>query len=243
MNENEFDKKIRESAFANESRQEKPLWNKKGTWNRIESGLGQKNRTNWWKAAAIVLLFLSVGWSYAQWNDFRKFRIEHDSRLNEMQRELQLCAENSDNQVYANQTVIRNQKAEIDSLKAQMNRVGEAGRKRVLRKQVLVKNTIAESSVRKDDQQNLIDSLRTRLQLALQHKSGDETESSVKVTEPETINPKVPAVVSPENRILYIGNQALPQNLKKEKSFRIGIFGLSREENIEYKSDHSIFKK
>lgn len=244
MKENEFDQKIRETAFAQESRMEKPLWNKSGTWSRIESGLGQKNQTNWWKIASVVLLFLSFTWSYAQWNDFRKYKIENEAKQNEIQRELQYCVENSASQVSANQIIIGNQKSEIDTLKAKLNRVGKPDRKRILKSQVLAKDMNAENSFRKEDQKNLIDSLRSQLKLALQHNSDNETSSSGNVAKLLTIeNPKAQPFVSPENQILYIGNQALPQNIKKEKSFRIGIFGLSREENIEYKSDHSIFKK
>lgn len=244
MNENEFDQKIRESALAYESRTEKPLWNKKGTWNRIESGLEQRNRTNWWKVAAILFLFLSFGWSYAQWIDFRKLRNENEMKLIELQTRLQLCDENKDIQEDVNRLIISKQKSEIDSLKAQINQKGEIGQKQTLSKQVVVKSKTAEKIVLPNDQKNLIDSLQILLQQALKQNSENQTASDSKADNAMNAkNPKLPAVSSPENQIYYVSPQTGPKNMKKEISFRIGIFGLSREENIEYKSDHSIFKK
>lgn len=244
MDENEFDQKIRENALLHESRMEKPLWNKDGIWNRIDSGLGKKETAIWWKVAAMILFFLSAGWSYAQWNNFRKFKVEKEVELSAIQLELQKCMTNNNSQLHEGRIIIQRQNMELDSLKKQISWLGEISRKKEFRKPTIIKNEVAEIQVNLKDQKKLIDSLQTMLRLEQTINTNTELARIAKKT--NSVNqeiPKVSNVVSPENQIYFISTQNEPQNLKKEKGFKIGIFGLSKDENIQYKSDHSIFKK
>lgn len=107
-----------------------------------------------------------------------------------------------------------------------------------------MKNIVAENPADPLDQKKLIDSLQNQLRLAKKLNNESELARLAKEKNPEKPEiQKVPNVVSPESDIYYISSSIEPQNIKKGKGFKIGFFGLSREENIEYKSDHSIFKK
>lgn len=244
MDEQEFDQKIRESALRHESRMEKPLWNKEEVWNRVDLGLKKKNRSIWWKAAAVILILLSTGWSFAQWNNFRQYKLEKETELYELQQQLDQSIASQKNKLHEERTVINQQNQELDSLKKQILWFKEISRKKKFRKPTFVIKEEAENRGKTTYQKNLIDSLQNQLTLAQKILAKVET---IRLSEYEkTAKPEITVVskeVTPERHIYYISNHDQPQNTKKGRGFKIGIPGLPEDENIEYQSDHSIFKK
>jgi septum formation inhibitor MinC len=244
MNEQEFDQKIRESALRHESQIEKPLWNKDGVWSRIDSGLEKKNHSVWWKAAAVILILLSTGWSFAQWNNFRQYKHDKELELSELRKQLDQSIESKEDKIYQEQMVIQQQNQELDSLKKQIRGFVEISRKTEVRKPIPVKNEVADISEKQTTQQNLIDSLQNQLRLIKELASNSELANSSEEKKPakqEIANTQ--KEVLPERRIYYISNHDQPQNTKKGRGFKIGFFESPEDENIEYQSDHSIFKK
>jgi hypothetical protein len=244
MNEQEFDQKIRESAMRQESRIEKPLWNKDGVWSRIDSGLVKKNHSAWWKAAAVILILLSTGWSFAQWNNFRQYKHDKELELFELRNQLDQSIEGKENKIGQEQMLIYQQNQELDSLKKQIRGFVEISRKTEVRKPTPVKNEVADISEKQTIQQNLIDSLQNQLRLIkevvvsnseLAHSSEEKNPAKQEIT-------NIQKEVLPERRIYYISNHDQTQDTKKGRGFKIGFFGSAEDENMEYLSDHSIFK-
>ena len=243
MDEHEFDQKIRESNLRHESLIEKPLWNKEDVWNRVNSGLEKKNRSVGWKAAAMILILLSTGWSFAQWNNFRQYRHEKETELYKLQQQLDQSIASQKDKLYEERTVINQQNQELDCLKKQILVLVEINRKKEFRKPSTVENKVVENQEESTNQKNMIDSLKNQLILA---KKILETIELARLTEEKTPAKPEPTVVSkevsPERHIYYISSHDQPQKLTKGRGFKIGILGLSENRNIEYQSDHSIFK-
>ena len=244
MNEQEFDQKIRESALRQESGIEKPLWNKEEVWSRIDSGLEKKNHFAWWKAAAVILILLSTGWSFAQWSNFRQYKHDKELDLSQLRKQLDQSFESKEDNIGQDQMVIQQQNQELDSLKKQIRGFVEISRKAEVRKTIPVKKEVADISEKQTLQQNLIDSLQNQLRLIKELASNNELAHSSEVKNPtKQAITNIQKEVLPERRIYYISNQDQPQNTKKERGFKIGILDLQNDENIEYQSTYSIFKK
>lgn len=244
MDEKEFDQKIRESALRHESRIEKPLWNKEGVWKRVDSGLEKKNSSGWWKAAAVILILVSTGWTFAQWSNFRQYRQVKEMELSELQKLLDQSTDSKEDKIRQEQLVIQQQNKELDILKKQILVLSEISTKTEIRKQTPVKNEVADISEKQTMQENLLDSLQNQLEMA--QKALANVEITRLPEEKEPAKPEIAVVsrdVSPERHIYYISNHDQPQDTKKGRGFKIGFFGSPGDENIEYLSDHSIFKK
>ena len=244
MNEQEFDNKIRESALAQESRSERLLWNKKGTWNRIESGLEKKNRSGWWKAAAIIILFLSAGWSYAQWNNYKRFEHEKEMQISRLQQQVNEFTSVQRAKELDCQNIIQRKNNAIDSLKIQLLLVQEITHKRTLRKPKSESRVFTENIKKPSENLSLIDSLKNtiaQLQLAVLKKDQSVFQKQ-KPAHDQSVKKEVKKI-APERLILYISNDFQPETKKKKKGLKIGFFGSPENSEIKYQSEHSIFKK
>lgn len=244
IDEQEFDKKIKESALKHESRMDKPLWNKEGVWNRVDSGLENKNRSVGWKVAAVILILLSTGWSFATWNNFRQYRHDKEIEFGKLKQLLDRDIANQNDKLIEDQIVILNQNKDIDSLKKQILEITGISMKKRFGKPASIKNEVTENQKKPTNQKNMIDSLQNQLTLARNIIANLESTrlSEEKITAKPEIT-IVSKVVTPERRIYYISTHDQPQNTKKGRGFKIGIPGLPEDKNIEYQSDHSIFNK
>ncbi len=244
MNDQEFDNKIRENALAQESRTEKPQWNKKGTWNRIESGLEKKNRAGWWKAAAIIILFLSAGWSYAQWSNYKRFEQEKEMQISRLQQQVNELSSVQRAKELDCQNIIQKKNNAIDSLKIQLLVFRENNHKRILLKPKSESRVFTENIKKSAENMSLIDSLKNTIaQLQLTALKKDQSVFQKQKQVPDQSVKKEVKEIAPERQILYIGNHFQPETTKKKKGLKIGIFGSQENSEMEYKSDHSIFNK
>jgi len=243
MNEREFDNKIRESALAQESRSERPLWNKKGTWNRIESGLEKKNRAVWWKAAAIIILFLSAGWSYAQWNNFKHFGQEKEMQISSLQQQFNECTSAQQTKEIDYQNIIQRKNNAIDSLKIQLLLVQGENHKKTLLKPKTRSIEFTGNIKNPAENLSLIDSLKNTIKLI---QSTAQTKDEKTIPEDENIHPQKMEPdkkgINPEKQTYYMSDFQ-PEIIQKRKGLKIGLFGSPENTGVEYKSDYSIFKK
>lgn len=244
MDEKEFDQKIRESALRHESRMEKPLWNKQEVWNRVHSGLGKKNRFTGWKAAAVILILLSTGCSYAIWNNFRQYRQEKEKEFSKLQQQIDQNFANQNNTLFESQMLIQKQNRDIDSLKKQIKVLEKNFKKNESNQTVSIKKEEKENQKKSTNQDKLIDSLQNQLSLVQKtfaNKELTRISQDTQITKPESS--RAVKETPGERHIYLISNHDKPQNTKKERGFKIGILGLTEDQNTEYQSEHSIFKK
>ena len=244
MDEHEFDKKIRESALRHESQLDKPLWNKERVWNRIDSGLEKRNHPHWWKAAAVILILLSTGWSFAMWNNFRQYKLEKGLELSELQQQMDHRFASQKDHLHEEQILIQKQNRELDSLKRQILVLKEISKTKEYRKSSSVKHIVAEKRLLPKSKETLIDSIQCQPRLA---QNTVEIGEVIKVlNEQKNANPEIkvfPKEILQEKHMYYINNIDLPQNSKKRRGIKIDFFGSKEDENIKYQSDHSIFQK
>ncbi len=244
MNEQDFDRKIRETALNHESKIEKPLWNKTGTWNRVESGLGKSDRSVWWKVAAMLLLFFSIGMSYAQWEKFVQYKEKKEIELTDLQQQLTILATDQQNLKNNTQIMLRQKSEEIKSLKNQLLLIKITSQRSEFRSAAFLQSNLSKVLQKQITDQKLIDSLKNtihQLQATVQ-----ATKQSINQEEKEEIKQTTGAVkneVAPERRIYYISNHVKSENAKQRKGLKIGIFGMPDNKEVKYQSDYSIFKK
>lgn len=243
MNEQDFDKRIRETAMRQDAQIETPLWNKNGTWNRVESGLGKRDRTIWWKVAAIVILFFSIGVSYAQWERFSNFRTEKETELRELKQQINSLAADQQKLKDGTQILLHQKSAAIDSLKNQLLLIKTTGQRNETRKAALLQRNLSALLQRHNNDQDLIDSLKNNIQQL--QAAAQKTVSSQKQEEKAEMKqkPETPETeAAPERQIYYITNHFQPKSPKESKGLKIGIFGSPENKEVEYQSDYSIFK-
>ena len=244
MNEHEFDQRIKESALSQESGIEKPLWNKTGTWNRIDSGLEKKVNTIWWKIAAVILLFFSLGITYALWIESSKYKLDKQLELSELQQQINALSSKVETEKETNIIILQQKNREIESLKNQLS-VQQKNKKSELRKLIQDENKISETGTKQAKNEHLIDSLKNTI-VQLQAITLKAEKPVIQEQKPmQDQNKKTDEKeIAPERQIRYISNHFQPENIsKKKKGLKIGILGLPEDAGVQYQSDYSIFKK
>ena len=244
MDEQNFFDRIRESALKQEAQTEIPLWDKKATWNRIESGLGKQDRKVWWKVAATILLILSLGFSYAQWQSFNRYKAAKELELSEMKSKVEGLATDLKSIKLEIRSELRQKYAEIGFLKNRQSKAKSiANNENDKKATVAAKNPTAAGDVEKANIQ-IIDSLKTEINKLIAAKQ--QTQPALVPESKEVKKPTIDSTeIQPaaERRIFYITNHFQPQKPKEQKSIRLNILEPQESQNIQYQSDYSIFKK
>jgi hypothetical protein len=242
MDEKEFDQKIRESAQRLETQAEKPLWDKEGVWNRIDSGLEKKNHSGWWKAVAVILVLLSCSWSFALWNEYRNYRHEKDTEIAQLKAKFESSISHQARELDAKIKIIQKKDMELEFMKIQRSKMEESKRKLLVQSKTQNQESRKLKNVVYQDQ--LIDSLRNEIRMLREVSSNSQpaslTQNKETVVEPESANPRV---VSSERTIYFISSHNKPVSDKKGKTFKIDLFSSPGEKDVEYQSGQSIFKK
>ncbi|MFA5327180.1 MAG: hypothetical protein WC384_05265 [Prolixibacteraceae bacterium] len=244
MNEQEFDQRIKESAQLQESGIVKPLWNKSGTWNRIESSLEKKDRAIFWKIAVVVLLFFSIGITYAGWVKIGQYKSEKQLEFSGLQQQLNAVSADFVTESKRTQIIIQQKNKEIDSLKSKLLFENQLKAKNESQNSFREKKKADELVAKLIKNERLIDSLKSTInQMKLAAIGNKQSEiQGQRLVSDQNVNPKVNDV-APERQIHYISNHFQPEVLKKKKNLKIGFFGSPENSEIEYQSEHSIFKK
>jgi len=244
MNEQEFDQRIKENALLQESGIEKPLWNKDGTWDHIEAGLDKNNHATWWKIAAVILLFFSIGMTWANWIESNKLKSDKQLELSELQQQINALSSKCETEKETNLIVLRQKNGEVDSLKKQLNLFKTTGQQKVTETTGQIQFTHLEVMPKQETNQNVIDSLKNtiqQLQATVQDLSVPKEQEKQTLTEhkPKTSTNEI----TPERRIYYISNEVQMPTKKPKRGLKIEVFGSPDEPEIEYQSNYSIFKK
>lgn len=243
MNEQDFDNRIKERALQHEMQTGSPLWNKKGTWEQIESGLGKKDRTIWWKIAAIVVLFFSLGIVYAQWNAYQHFKAEKDLELAAMKEKTNSLAGELQQINAAIKTELWQKEKELDSLKSHF--AGEKTKVVVPNDAQMAELTHKLSAAAQTEKTNrqIIDSLTKTLNSLLASK--EQPTPQAPATTPENNEKAKPELTevrqTPERRIYYINNKI--ETNQRKKAFKLNILEAPEDKAVEYQSNFSIFNK
>lgn len=244
MNEQDFDNRIKESALKQEMQSGAPLWDKNGTWKKIESGLDKPNRAIWWKIAAILVLFFSIGMSYAQWLKFKDFRNEKETELNNLKQQINDFAENEQTWKANTEALLLEKNAAIDNLKKQIVLFRTTGQSKEIKEENQIQSRLTEVLQKQKNEQKINDSLRNtieQLQATVQILA-----KSQKLEEPANIEQKPKILekeITPERRIYYISNEVQMPTKKTKRGLKIELFGSPDNPEVEYQSDYSIFKK
>ena len=239
MNEQEFENKINEEVQRYESLDIKPHWNKKEVWNRIDAGLVKKN-SSWWRAVAIILLLISVSWSYAQWNIFENYKKNKAMELSNLKQQLDNLSIGQKEMTFHSELVMVQKNKELDSLKNVVHHNKTISRRMDLDNTLQINNKTSEN--RDSNEEHLIDSLQNQLKLIKVMLANLQTEQWIGDQQPKKsenlpVNKPVPLKIS----TLLIENQEL--NHRNRPRLKFHFPGNSKHDNVVYKSDYSIFKK
>jgi hypothetical protein len=239
MNEQEFENKIIEEVQRYESLDIKPHWNKKEVWNRIDVGLVKKN-SSWWKAVAIILLLISVSWSYAQWNIFENYKKNKAMEVSNLKQQLDNLTIGQKEMTIHSELVMVQKNNELDSLKNIIHRNKTISMRMDLDNALQINNKTSEN--RGSNEEHLIDSLQSQLKLIKVMLANLQTEQWIGDQQPKKsenlpVNKPVPLKIS----TLLIENQEL--NHRNRPRLKFHFPGNSKNDNVVYKSDYSIFKK
>lgn len=239
MNEQEFDDRIREVVGRYESRDSNPQWNKKKVWNHIDAGLA-RDHTSWWKVAALLLVLISVFWSFAQWYAVKNLKFENAREIRELQQQLDNMGYNQKELSATRDLVLAQKNRELDSLRAVLQGKEELLKRRAFKQIEHVTGDLPE--VHGYTEKQLIDSLQSQLGLVKVRLANLQAEQiSVDTTPKESaklsFSKPVPARVS----VLSVGMQDLPRS--KGQGLKFNFPGNAKYDNRIYKSDHSILKK
>lgn len=241
MKDQEFDKKIREDFQRSESMIIKPQWNKKRVWNRIEAELDKKNSSSWWKAAAAVLFLISATWTFAQWNSFQNYKRDKEIEVSSLQKQLDNSINGKKEMTRINDLILSQKNHELDSLKNFIHRTEEISERKVLSRTFQSKNITSANHNSNSNKENLIDSLQNQLKLTKVMLVNLQEERMSRDTTPKSGNSVISRPVPPGKNILFINNQN--RTSKNRQGLKFQFLGNSKNDNVEYKSDHSIFKK
>jgi hypothetical protein len=239
MNEQEFDKRIREVVGHYESRDSNPPWNKKEVWNQIDAGLA-RDHTSWWKVAAVLLVLVSSFWSFAQWNAVNNLKRENAVEIKELQQQLDNMRFNQKELSTTRDLVLAQKNRELDSLRAVIQGNEELLKHRGFMRVEQDRGNLSE--IPGYTEKHLIDSLQSQLglvkvmlaNLQVEHISVD---TLPKQSEKFSVSKPVPARVI----VLQDGMQVLHRG--KGQGLKFHFPGNPNHDNIVYKSDHSIIKK
>ena len=239
MNDQEFDSRIREEVQRYESLDIKPQWNKKEVWDRIDAGL-VKNNSSWWKAAAIIFVLFSASWSFAQWNILQNYKKHTTMEVAILQQQLDKMSSRHKEMTTIGDLVLAQKNQELDSLRNLIYHNEETSRQKHSDSTLQVK--IKASETRNTNEEQLIDSLQNQLKLIKKMLADLQVEKfPIAIPIPKSENLPVTKFVPFKVNILL--NEKQEQNHWNRQGLKVHLLGNSKNDNVEYKSDYTIFKK
>ena len=244
MDEQEFDRRIREQIHRLESSDKHPLWDKSGVWMKLSGGLKRREESGWWKVAALIAVLLSAGWSIAQWFTYREYKETMELELSDLRQKNSLEIEVEKSRTAVMKRLVEEQNQRIDLLQKSLFQLELIEKRSKSNNSLQVTKRVSEFKDPSQGNGQLIDSLRDQLRLTQTQlkASGSRLTSSAQ----PAIQPEVKTsgeVISPAGPIRFVSRFNSDPHPSKERGLKIGILGFGENKEIEYKSDHSIFNK
>jgi hypothetical protein len=244
MDEQEFDQRIRDQIYRNEANDKYPLWDKSKVWLQVDAGLKRQDYSGWWKAAALIAVLLSTGWSMAQWFTYREYQQTKELELLDLRKQNSLDIESEKNKTAEMKRLVEEQNQKIDLLQRSLLKLELEAKGSKPNISLHITKREPENHGPSKEYSSLVDSLKDQLWWTQNQlkRSGSSLTSSAQST-PENEVTTAEEVISPVRPIRFVSRLVADPQPSKERGLKIGILGFGENKEIEYKSDHSIFNK